>query len=159
MKHGAPILVALLMHTHDKGRVIMDSKRDDLSAALDADEGNFDETPQEVETYEDTEAVTETEATSEESAPVEATSETSDEPAAGGSAPEVEASEPELARSGKELLPGDSIKPPMDWGPKEREDWSKIPRHLQDKVMKRERDMADMMQNTAVARRTREQFN
>ena len=41
---------------------------------------------------------------------------------------------------------GDSIKAPVDWGPKDREAWSSIPRHLQDKVMQREKDMAAMMQ-------------
>jgi hypothetical protein len=46
----------------------------------------------------------------------------------------------------------DSLKAPVDWSPKEREDWSRIPRHLQDKIMQRERDIADNIANTRQAR-------
>jgi hypothetical protein len=54
---------------------------------------------------------------------------------------------------------GDSIKAPMDWGPQEREQWSKIPRNLQEKVMARETELSTLMSNTADARRTHQDFS
>lgn len=53
----------------------------------------------------------------------------------------------------------DSIKAPVNWGPKERESWSKIPRPLQDKIVAREKEMADAMQGTADARKTHGAIN
>ena len=47
-----------------------------------------------------------------------------------------------------------SIKAPVDWGPQEREQWSKIPPNLQRKIVAREKEMADSMANTAEARQT-----
>jgi len=52
-----------------------------------------------------------------------------------------------------------SVKAPIDWTPKQREDWSKIPRHLQEKVISREKEMATTMQETAVARQTHQQMS
>ena len=129
-----------------------DSMRDDLNAALDADGGDFDETIQEVtedagvsevsddEVVEDVEAAN----TSEETEEIVET--------------EVQATENEVVEAKDTKLTGDSIKAPIDWGPKEREDWSKIPRHLQEKVMSREKELNTMMQTTADARRTHKEF-
>lgn len=47
-----------------------------------------------------------------------------------------------------------SMKAPLDWSPKEREDWSRIPRHLQEKITAREKHINEVMQTTADARRT-----
>jgi len=52
-----------------------------------------------------------------------------------------------------------SLKAPVDWAPKEREDWSRIPRHLQEKIVEREKAMATNMEKSAVARKTAEDFN
>ena len=127
----------------------MSDMREALGEALDAaaeddETQNFEETQQEVLTDEEESTETETTEGTEEAEPDIAadagtgTSETTDRPKGN---------------------PGDSIKAPVDWGPKEREAWSSIPRHLQDKVMQREKDMASMMQNTSAARRTHDQFN
>ena len=148
----------------------MSDMREALNAALDAaaeddETQNFEETPQEVESVE-----TEIEASSEEAT---ASAEGSEGTPAGLDAASAEAdkepgdaeasaskseSKPLTNDAGKELAPGDSIKAPVNWGPKEREDWSKIPRHLQEKVMAREKDMSNMMQSTADARRTHKEF-
>ena len=62
---------------------------------------------------------------------------------------------PEAAKPDKKPKnPKDSLKAPVDWGPKEREDWSKIPRHLQEKIIAREKQMADSMAGTGDARQT-----
>lgn len=53
-----------------------------------------------------------------------------------------------------EKAANDSLKAPVDWGPKERESWSKIPRPLQDKIVAREKEMAEAMQSTGEARKT-----
>ena len=51
-----------------------------------------------------------------------------------------------------------STKAPVGWSPKQREDWSKIPRHLQDKIISREQDMASTMEGTAQARQTHDKM-
>jgi hypothetical protein len=62
---------------------------------------------------------------------------------------------PEAAKPGKKQKgPKDSLKAPVDWSPKEREDWSKIPRHLQEKIINREKQMAEGMAGTGEARQT-----
>lgn len=58
------------------------------------------------------------------------------------------------AKADKQRGPKDSIKAPVDWGPKDRELWSKIPRNLQEKIVSREKEMADVMANTQQARQT-----
>jgi hypothetical protein len=52
-----------------------------------------------------------------------------------------------------------SIKAPVDWSPKQRESWSKIPRPIQDKIVAREQEMAQAMQGTGEARKTHDQFS
>lgn len=61
----------------------------------------------------------------------------------------------ELKASDKEQ---DSIKAPIDWSPKQRESWSKVPRQIQDKIIEREQQMAQSMQGTADARKTHDTF-
>ena len=46
----------------------------------------------------------------------------------------------------------DSMKAPIGWSPKQREDWSKIPRHLQEKIRAREKEIGQVMANTKTAR-------
>lgn len=58
-----------------------------------------------------------------------------------------------------EKAPNDSLKAPVDWGPKERESWSKIPRPLQNKIVAREKEMAEAMQGTSEARKTHQALN
>lgn len=53
----------------------------------------------------------------------------------------------------------DSLKAPLDWSPKQRESWSKVPRQIQDKIVAREQEMAQSMQGTAEARKSSERFN
>ena len=150
------------------------SIRDSISEAMDsvaeADETqNYDETPQEVEYA--TEETSETQASEEEGTQSvdgdnvsggenedgtgdPAASENEDgtgDPAASDSGtdkPETVAAKPN----------GDSIKAPIDWGPQDREAWSKIPRHLQEKVMSREKELNTMLQTTADARKSHEQL-
>jgi hypothetical protein len=107
--------------------------RDDLNAALEAvDETgtSYEETPQEVITPDEPEQEVEASTTADVS---------------------------QDAPTGEETST-DSIKAPIDWSPKEREDWSKIPRHLQEKVISREKELNQMLQTTAEARRTSESF-
>lgn len=58
----------------------------------------------------------------------------------------------------KNPLSGDSPKAPVDWGPKERENWSKVPRDIQARIVQREKDMAEAMANTKDARQTHDAF-
>jgi hypothetical protein len=136
----------------------MSSMRDDLNAALDgADDENFDETPQEVISDElESESSLDTESID---TPEESTL-SLDDGAAPESADTPEAATPtdEAVAADTSAVSGDSLKAPVGWGPKEREDWSKIPRHLQDKVMGREKELNTMLQTTADARKTHEDF-
>lgn len=117
------------------------SMRDDLNAALDAEGGDYEETVQEV--------------LGEETEPSEL-SETEEQPEA-ESTPDPSQTEAESAPEAEEA-DNKSVKAPIDWSPKEREDWSKIPRHLQDKIKQRENDTANLMNETAQARQTHGQF-
>ncbi len=136
----------------------MSSMRDDLSAALDSnaeedDTQNYEETPQEVDSVDEGIADEETETDAEES-------NTDNDANDAAPAPDSEKSEgsgSELAAT--EPASTDSIKAPVNWGPKEREDWSKIPRHLQEKVMARETEISNMLNTTADARRTHDEFS
>lgn len=147
------------------------SIRDDLSAAMDeTPDENYDETVQEVITDETETADTGTE-TGQDIAGGEAAGELGDagdsgadesgseQTAAGGDAGGPEGAESVPAGDTKELGAGDSVKAPVGYSPKEREDWSKIPRHLQDKVVAREKELNTMLQTTADARRTHEAFD
>ena len=128
-----------------------ESMRDDLNAALDAaaendETADFEETPQEVLIDETPEEVSE-EVVEDETLETPEVAETPEEPTAEAEAPVDETEDKPDTRS---------IKAPMDWGPKEREDWSKIPPHLQKKITAREAEMQTAMANTSDARRTHE---
>ena len=130
--------------------------REDLNAALDSTaktdpEQDYEETPQEVLVDE-----LEDETTSNDSA------DTDDTEYGEAETPTLEGKEPTAetpAEETKAAGANDSIKAPIDWGPKDRESWSKIPRHLQEKVMAREKEVSALMQNTAAARKTHEEFS
>ena len=151
----------------------MDSMRDDLNAALDAADGDYDETEQTVEhdgvmdgaaggdddltvaevdgeVSEDSGEISE--GAGDEGSVERALAKQESDKAAVESEP-VQSDDPELTAKDKE-----SIKAPIDWSPKEREDWSRIPRHLQDKIMQREAATSNLMQETAEARRTHADF-
>lgn len=132
----------------------MSTMREDLDAALDSvDESGetYEETTQVVDEVEET--------TSEGDNHENDDSGTEDANAEKDTASgEISESESDASPSDSTKLEGDSIKAPVGWGAKEREDWSKIPRHLQEKVMGREKELNTMMQTTADARRTHDQF-
>lgn len=147
----------------------MGSMRDELNAALDAvankdDTQDFDETPQEIIADEPTD-----ESTTESGESVEDGD--SEERETGKTAVEKAVKTAEAAKqsgddkaetnaeSTESVGQNDSIKAPIDWGPKDRESWSKIPRHLQEKVMSREKELNTLMQSTVEARKTHEAFN
>jgi len=119
-------------------------------AAMDEAEengANFEETEQEILTDEvEAEVEAETEAEVEAEAEAEAEAEVEAE---AGSEAEAEAEDKPDTRS---------IKAPVGWAPKEREDWSKIPPHLQRKIMERENQVDRMLNDTAPARKTYEQL-
>jgi hypothetical protein len=130
--------------------------RDALNAALDAtaeddETQNYDETAQEVMLddipEEDTSAET-----------VETETETPDSEAEVSVAPTEGEDTVHTDEEAKSALSGDSIKAPVNWGPKERESWSKVPRDLQEKIMSREQEISTGLQNSADARRTHEDF-
>ena len=130
--------------------------REDLNAALDStakddDTQDFDETPQEV--LIDEETTTNIEESNGDAAPADIPA--PDETTVSGGDKPAEAAPEEHGTPGS----NDSIKAPIDWGPKEREAWSKIPRNLQEKIRAREQETSALMQNTAEARRTHEEFS
>lgn len=122
----------------------MSSIRDDLNAAIETVETEIDEEVV-VETEEEPEAESvAAEAPQEDLAPSEAPL-----PASVATPPD-EPPEPEA--------PNDSLKAPMGWTPNERESWSKVPRHLQERILAREREMATAVANTSEARKLHEHF-
>lgn len=144
----------------------MSDMREALNAAMDAtaaadEEQNFDETPQEVVTDEitaesddDSGAVTDGVQASA-SPEVDPDGDRPPEEETAGTAPAQASAEAEAEKPAN----NDSIKAPIDWGPQERESWSKIPRNLQEKVMAREKQIGELMQNTSEARKTHEAFD
>jgi hypothetical protein len=127
--------------------------RDSLNAAFDAVDEDYEETEQTVESAD--EPVTEVDepvTASNDDTPVENVGTEAKEPV---EKVETEAKEPvETASEGTR-----SIKAPIDWSPKEREDWSRIPPHLQTKIKEREQATQDLMQETASARKTHKDFS
>lgn len=49
-------------------------------------------------------------------------------------------------------------KPPVDWSPELREKWAGLPDDIKGKISERERNVAQVMQNTAAARRMEQDF-
>jgi len=148
----------------------MDDLRADLNNALDsaADDNDYDETQQEVMTDGvEPENTLDTSGANTEGEHTESTDEGAAAESPNGGAAKPASADAGAENSGTENVPaadakpephGDSIKAPIDWGPKEREDWSKIPRHLQEKVMAREKELGNMMQTTKDARQTHSEF-
>jgi hypothetical protein len=150
----------------------MSSMRDDLGAALDEAGEDYDETVQTIEVAPEDDTTDDTDSgdTTTENRGADTSDNEGDTSAnADGKSTnqDAEGQVPKTSKDGesvqagdtKTLGAGDSIKAPVDWGPQDREAWSKIPRHLQEKVMAREKDMSNMMQTTADARRTHDQFS
>jgi hypothetical protein len=138
--------------------------RDDLNAAVDDldDASDLDETPQVVESVDDTDdgvvAESDTDTIEAEGA-AESTDTDKKEGAEGDkqfSSAEAAADAPSDSSDDK---PTDSLKAPVGWSPKEREQWSKVPRELQERISAREREMVDSMAGTKEARQAYEQIN
>lgn len=127
------------------------SMRDDLNAAFDSIEEDMVETPQEIDTYDEPdETVSEVEGDSGEGVE-SSTPEEEPAPIAAEGVPDGEPVEGEKPDTR-------STKAPVGWSPKEREDWSKIPPHLQKKVVARENELNTMLATTGEARKTHEEF-
>jgi hypothetical protein len=132
----------------------MGTMRDDLDAAVESTGAELNETEQEILTSD-----VQDDTFKEESPPQEGEQD--------NQAPEV-VSESTIEASGKpdtgteqkdpdsiaESKSSDSMKAPVDWSPQEREQWSKIPRNLQEKITGREKEMATQMAGTAEAKKT-----
>ena len=118
----------------------MNDLREDLNAALDTLDVKDDElepTPSSTETF-DT------------SAEIEPSDQPSDQPS--GQIP-VEGKSKDKSED-KSDASNDSIKAPINWSPQQREEWSKVPRHLQEKIISREKEMDQAVAGTAAARKT-----
>ncbi len=128
-----------------------ESIRDYLNEAMDASDDDLEETPQQVEQAEEPEPDeidTSLEADGEAEGEVE--------PVYGEVEPvEAQTDTPE----GEEKPDTRSLKAPIDWSPKEREDWSRIPPNLQAKIKEREQATQNLMQETSEARRTHKEFS
>jgi hypothetical protein len=125
------------------------SMREDFEAAIedaDIEPEELEETQQEVEVPSDEHSLSEPE-------PQESDGEeiVSEKPEISDIPPENEAKAQDTSN--------DSVKAPIDWSPKQRESWSKIPRQIQDKIVAREQEMNSNMQGTAEARQTQKTFN
>lgn len=55
--------------------------------------------------------------------------------------------------------PTDSLKAPVSWTPQEREQWSKVPRPLQDRILAREQEIERTIADTRAARTLHDNFN
>lgn len=142
----------------------MDALRDAIASAIDTQEDN---TPAEVETPEYS------------TEPTDADLESIEGEAPEGEAPEGETPEgetpedetgaeipatdetPEAKETPKDPQghPKNSLKAPVDWSPEERNDWVRIPRHLQEKIVAREKHIAETVANTKDARNTHDFFS
>jgi hypothetical protein len=128
--------------------------RDDFEAAIVSSNVDLTETEQEVIQSEDTSEGVNSEFDSESDNESADTNLVSQQENAQAQDQEVAAQQEQ--DPAKELDGDDkkSIKAPLDWGPQEREQWSKIPPALQRKIVAREKEMSDSMANTADARQT-----
>jgi hypothetical protein len=128
----------------------MDTMREDLMAAMEDEPEN--DTPEAEAEVVDTPSA-------------EAAPEVDDAPK--DEIPEGEAEPIEEPKPDTEVVEGakpaeaaaqESVKAPVDWSPSQRESWSKVPRDIQDKIIAREKDMADAIAGTGEARRTHDHF-
>ena len=136
----------------------MGTMRDDFNAAIDSIDADLEPTEQEVITPDVPEEIQE-EMEFEGSESMDNMDEPEEEKAeaAPTQKEQIESGLDGKAKQAKESK--DSIKAPVDWGPKEREQWSKIPRPLQEKIVSREKEMAETMANTAQARQVNDYIN
>tara|TARA_R110000737_G_scaffold108221_6_gene140954 strand:+ start:1329 stop:2393 length:1065 start_codon:yes stop_codon:yes gene_type:complete len=130
-----------------------ESIRDYLNEAMNASEDDLEETPQVVERDEEPEP-DELENSLENEGESEGESEAT--PVEGEATPVEDEATPV---EGDEKPDTRSLKAPIDWSPKEREDWSRIPPHLQAKIKEREQATQNLMQETSEARRTHKEFS
>ena len=136
----------------------MGDMRDDFDAAideLDAGEG-LEETPQVVETVDEVPADLGDEATDALEGEADDKPADDDKPAPKAAKDDKPAKDAEAAADA--TADKDSAKAPVDWSPKERESWSKIPRHLQEKILTREKEMAETIAGTGEARKLQNHF-
>ena len=126
----------------------MSEMREDFAAAieeLDVEE-DLEVTPQEIEVYDADDTS------------VADTVDNEEDTESGGEAETPTSAEEVKADSSDSDLPdGTADKPvshkaPAGWAPKEREQWSKVPANLQERILGREQEMADTMANTKEAR-------
>lgn len=139
----------------------MDTMRDALNSAIDDldDATDLEETPQVVETVDD-----DIEAAGEPAVDgVDSGEPSTDDKTEGAEADEQLSSAEAAADASSDLQeddkPTDSLKAPVGWSPKEREQWSKVPRELQERITSREQEMAQSMAGTKEARQTHDYFN
>jgi len=126
------------------------SMRDDFEAAM------TDVSDEEVTEVVETAEVEETNETVDEAPETQETVDEAPEMAAETNDTAVESTEETPASV--EETPPKSLKAPMDWSPEQREDWSKVPTHLQEKITEREQHMAQAMQGMSEARATHDQL-
>jgi len=128
----------------------MDALRDDLEAALATVDTELSDKVEDVTpevTPEDTH---------------EDTHEDTPDVSADGDSGVSESPESPPLQGGTEAKPPsskNSMKAPLNWKPQHREDWSRIPRHLQEVITNREKEIASTIANTKEARRLHEQFS
>ena len=138
----------------------MDTMRDALNSAIDDldDASDLDETPQVVESADDDVTLEAGDTATEGAADDQA--EDTDENKEGAEADEqlssAEAAADASSDPTEDDKPTDSLKAPVGWSPKEREQWSKVPRALQERITAREQEMAQSMAGTKEARQTHE---
>ena len=127
--------------------------REDFEAAFDDLDIEGEVTPQEILTDE----IEEPEATTEEETPTESSEVEEESEQAHAPISDTDTSGSTETKSETEEKPEPTNhKAPIDWSPKEREEWSKIPKNFQEKILTREKEIASTMQETATARRTHE---
>ena len=142
----------------------MDDLRDAIASAIDTQE---DSPLAEVDTPEystepsdaDLESI-EAETSEDETSEAETSeAETSEAETLEAETSEAETSEVKETPKDPQGHPKNSLKAPVDWSPEERNDWVKIPRHLQEKIVAREKHIADTVANTKDARNTHDFFS
>jgi hypothetical protein len=129
----------------------MGTMRDDLDAAVEETGVDLNETEQEIITSDVQDDTFQEENTSQESQPNNEAAEVVDDKTIETAATDTKTETAEKVTDNKA---SDSMKAPVDWSPQEREQWSKIPRNLQEKITGREKEMATQMAGTAQARQT-----
>jgi hypothetical protein len=134
------------------------SIRDDLAESIDDLDvsDDLEQAPQEVITDETTpDETTPDETDNEEAAPNDDTASSDDNSGAAEGGESTSSAETDDNPNDAAPEPNkstDSIKAPAGWKPADREQWSKVPRTLQETIMAREKEISDTMANTKTAR-------